>query len=251
MCCVGDDPASGYPPLSFGVQGVDWARHLRRCNGEPMKVGILGGTGPAGRGLGLRLAVAGHDVVLGSRNRNRAELTALELLEKAPATELSLVGDENAQAAAAELVIVGTPWDSAVTTTTSLREELSGKVVISMAVALVKQGREMMPITMPRGSMSGMLQASLPQSQIVGAFHHLPAAELENLHSGLESDVLVCSDHDDATHTALDLVSSMEGFRPINAGSLAQAGAIEAFTAVCITVNIRYRVHSAVRLAGI
>jgi len=217
----------------------------------PMKIGILGGTGPAGRGLGLRLAVAGHEVSIGSRDQARAEGIAAELRDRVPGADLELVGRDNAGAAGAEMVVVGTPWDSAVATVRSVEELLAGKAVVSMVVALLRQGREMLPLQVPRGSMASALQAALPGSRVAAAFHHLPASEMEDLASGLEADVLVCSDHEDARLATMSLVESMEGLRPVDVGSLAQAGAVEAFTATCITVNMRHRVHSTVRLAGL
>ena len=216
-----------------------------------MRIGILGGTGPAGRGLGLRMAVAGHEVVLGSRDRSRAEGIAKELRGRVPGASLELSGRDNEGAAQAELVLVATPWDSAVPTVAPLRDRLAGKVVVSMAVALLKQGREMQPLQVARGSVAAALQVALPEARVSAAFHHLPASELEDLDSGLEADVLVCSDDSEATQATVNLVSSMPGLRPIDAGSLAQAGAIEAFTAVCVTINIRHKVHSSVRMAGI
>jgi hypothetical protein len=74
---------------------------------------------------------------------------------------------------------------------------------------------------------------------------------LEDLDSGLEADVLVCSDHAEATRAAMGLIDAMPGLRPLDAGTLNQAAAIEAFTAVCITLNIRYKVHSTLQMAGI
>ena len=99
--------------------------------------------------------------------------------------------------------------------------------------------------------MAGQVQAALPGSKVAAAFHHLPAADMENLDSGLVADVLVCGDHDDARQLAIELTDSIEGLRGIDAGSLAQASPIEAFTAVCITMNIRHRAHSTLRIAGI
>lgn len=215
-----------------------------------MKVGILGGTGPAGRGLGLRLAVAGHDVTLGSRDQARAEAIAAELCARVPG-DLPLSGQANAGAAESELVVVATPWDSAIPTVTPLAEALAGKVVVSMVVALIKQGREMQALQLARGSAAAAIQAVVPHAQVAAAFHHLPASELEDLDSGLSADVLVCSDHPGATQATKELVSSMEGFRPVDAGSLAQAGAIEAFTGVCISINMRHKVHSTVRMVGL
>ena len=99
--------------------------------------------------------------------------------------------------------------------------------------------------------MAAAVQAALPQSLVSAAFHHLPASEMENLESGLEADVLVCSDHSDATLATMGLIELMPGLRPLDAGSLSQAAAIEAFTAVCITLNIRYKAHSTLRMLGI
>jgi 8-hydroxy-5-deazaflavin:NADPH oxidoreductase len=214
-------------------------------------VGILGGTGPAGRGLAVRLAEAGFRVTLGSRDAARATDVAGDVVARWPDLDLALDGSDNTTAAAADLVIVATPWDSAAATARSLREPLRGKVVVSMANALVKEGREMLPLIPPRGSVAAAVQAAVPESLVAAAFHHLPAAEMENLESGLESDVLVCSDHPEATAATAGLIEKVAGLRPLDAGSLSQAAAIEAFTAVCITLNIRYKAHSTLRILGL
>ena len=216
-----------------------------------MHVGILGGTGPAGRGVAVRLAEAGIRVTVGSRDAERAAHIVAEMQERAPAVGAQLAGADNAGAAEAEVVVVATPWDSAVATVRALREPLAGKVVVSMVNALMKEGREMLALIPPRGSCAAAIQAALPGSLVSAAFHHLPASEMEDLESGLQADVLVCSDHPEATAATLGLIQQMKGLRPIDAGSLNQAAAIEAFTAVCITVNIRHKVHTTLRLVGI
>jgi 8-hydroxy-5-deazaflavin:NADPH oxidoreductase len=216
-----------------------------------MHVGILGGTGPAGRGVAVRLAESGMAVTIGSRDAERAAGVAADLVKRWPGLDLDVTGAENAEAAEADVVIVATPWDSALVTVRSLRQELAGKVVVSMANALVKDGREMLALIPPRGSVAAAVQAALPGSLVAAAFHHLPAAEMQDLESGLEADVLVCSDHEEGTSSTSDLIGRMRGLRPLDAGSLNQAAAIEAFTAVCITMNVRHRVHSTLRIAGI
>jgi hypothetical protein len=197
------------------------------------------------------LAEAGAKVTLGSRDAERATGIADEVRAKWPALTLDIAGADNAGAASAEVVILATPWDSAIATVKPLRELLAGKVVVSMANALVKEGREMLALIPPRGSVAASVQAALPESLVAAAFHHLPAGEMENLDSGLEADVLVCSDHPQATVVTESLVELMRGLRPLNAGTLSQAAAIEAFTAVCITMNIRYKAHSTLRMVGI
>lgn len=216
-----------------------------------MHVGILGGTGPAGRGLGCRIAAAGMEVTLGSRDQARAQGVAAELLELWPDRDLNIKGGDNAAAAGAEVVVMGTPWDGALDTVQPLRDVLAGKVVISMASALVRVGRQLQAITLARGSVAVTLQAALPASFITGAFHHLPAEDLADLDSGLLADVIVCADDPAARDTTMGLVDAIEGLRALDAGRLSQAQAIESFTAVCIGINIRYKVHTVVRMGGI
>jgi hypothetical protein len=197
------------------------------------------------------LAEAGVQVTLGSRDADRAAGVAGEVVARWPGRDLPIVGADNLGAALADVVVLATPWDSAIQTVRSLREPLAGKVVVSMANALVKEGREMLALVPPRGSVAAAVQAAIPESLVSAAFHHLPASEMEDLESGLEADVLVCSDHPEATVATVGLVEHMRGLRPLDAGSLSQASAIEAFTAVCITLNIRHKAHSTLRLAGI
>jgi 8-hydroxy-5-deazaflavin:NADPH oxidoreductase len=213
-----------------------------------MQVGIIGGTGPAGRGFAARAADAGHDVLLGSRDEERAGGVAAALVG---VRNWKVNGCTNADAAAAEIVVAATPWDALVDTVRPLEDAVAGTVVISMANALVKEGREMLAIYPSRGSMAGQLQAAVPKARVTAALHHLPAAQMEDLDSGLEADVLVCGDDPDARAATCALIDSLRGLRALEVGSLAQAGAIEAFTAVCVTLNIRHKAHSTLRLGGI
>jgi len=215
-----------------------------------MRIGILGGTGPAGRGLAVRLAAAGDEVVIGSRDAERATSIATGLRDAWPEHALAVTGASNEETAAAELVVVATPWDSAIATVKPVAGALEGKVVVSMANALAKEGREFLALVPPRGSVAAAVQAALPGSLVSASFHHLPASEMEKLTTPLVADVMVCSDHPAATEATVALVDRIEGLRGVDAGSLAQAAPIEAFTAVLITINIRHKVHAAVQLSG-
>jgi hypothetical protein len=211
-------------------------------------VGILGGTGPAGRGVAIRLASCGYEVVLGSRDADRASETAKGIV---PRGSGSVRGGTNGDAANCDLVVVATPWDSAVATVSALRAQLAGKTVISMVNALSREGRELVPLYPPRGSMAAQIAFALPASTIVGAFHHLPAAQMEDLDSGLDADVVIFSDDDEARQRVNEIVDQMPGLRGIVAGSMSLASPVEAFTAVCISINIRHKAHSYVKLAGL
>jgi NADPH-dependent F420 reductase len=214
-------------------------------------IGVLGGTGPAGRGLAARLASVGQEVTIGSRSVDRAKEICDDLVRAWPAYDLQLTAGDNAMAASAEVVIVATPWDAAASTAASVAARLTGKVVISMANALAKVGDEFQPLVPPRGSVAASVQAAVPTSRVAAAFHHLPAKELGDLDHPIESDVLICADDPSATAVTADLVRLIPGLRPLDSGRLSNAAPIEAFAAVLLQLNVRYKTRAAVRLTGI
>jgi len=130
-------------------------------------------------------------------------------------------------------------------------QDLAGKIVVTMANALVRVGKEFQPLVPPRGSIAAHVQAEIPLSRVVAAFQHLPATELGRLGHEVDSDVLICSDDPVATATVSEIVAKIPGCRPLNAGTLSNALAIEAFTAVLLQLNVRYKTRVAPRLTGI
>lgn len=216
-----------------------------------MRIGILGGTGPAGSALGARLASVGYDVVIGSRSRERADEVVAAELEKFPQIAGRISAGDNAAAANCDLVVIATPWDSAAATVQDNSAALVGKIVVSMANALVRVAGEFQPLLPPRGSVAAHVQAAVPGSRVVAAFHHLPAKELGHLGDPIDSDVLICSDDDEALLEVSEIVSRIPGCRPLDAGQLSNATAIEAFTAVLLQLNVRYRTRVAPKLTGI
>ncbi|NDA78881.1 MAG: NADPH-dependent F420 reductase, partial [Actinobacteria bacterium] len=160
-------------------------------------------------------------------------------------------GGDNAAAAACEIVVIATPWDSAATTVQENSVALEGKILISMANALVRVAGEFQPLLPPRGSVAAHIQAAAPRSKVVAAFHHLPAKELGHLGEPIDSDVLICSDDRDSIRTVSEIVDRIPGCRPLDAGQLSNATAIEAFTAVLLQLNVRYKTRVAPKLTGI
>ncbi len=216
-----------------------------------MRIGIFGGTGPAGSSLAARLASVGYEVVIGSRSKYRAMEVCDRLIEQAPELSERLLPGDNASAAQCDLVINATPWDSAATTAQEHAEALTGKIVVSMANALVRVGHEFQPLVPPRGSVAAHVQAAVPGCHVVAAFHHLPAKELGHLDQPIDSDVLICGDDHDAVAQVSEIVAKIPGCRPLDAGELSNATAIEAFTAVLLQLNVRYKTRVAPKLTGI
>lgn len=218
---------------------------------EAVRIGILGGTGPAGSALAARLASAGFEVVIGSRSKYRAMEVRDTLLQRWDDRQLGIDAGDNDTASDTDVVVVATPWDAAAATAESVSRQLRGKVVLSMANALAKVGREFQPLVPPRGSVAASVQAALPQSQVAAALHHVPAKELGDLDEPIESDVLICSDHPSATRTTIDIVGKLPNIRPLDAGELSNAAPIEAFAAVLLQLNVKYRTRVAVRFTGL
>lgn len=216
-----------------------------------MQIGILGGTGPAGSALGLRLAAAGYDVIVGSRSKYRAMEAVDKLLEAWSDRSLPVAAGDNTTAASADVVVIATPWDGATQTAASVSDHLHDKVVISMANALTRIGKEFQPLVPPRGSVAASVQAVVPDCMVAAAFHHVPAKELGDLDHPIESDVLICSDHEEATATASELVQAIPNMRPLDAGELSQSTPIESFTSVLLQLNVRYKTRVAVKFTGI
>ncbi len=236
---------SGGRPTAVGLPRA--APHY----GVGVRIGILGGTGPAGRALAARLATVGFDVVVGSRSKYRAMEVVDTLLEQWPDRRLTIGAGDNAAAAETDVVVIATPWDGATQTAVSVEDKLRGKIVISMANALTKLGKEFQPLVPPRGSVAASVQAAVPQCLVAAAFHHVPAKELGDLREPIESDVLICSDHVSAVETTSEIVAKIPNMRPLNAGELAMATPIESFTAVLLQLNMHYKTRVALKLTGI
>ncbi len=216
-----------------------------------MRIGIFGGTGPAGSALGARLASVGYEVVLGSRSKYRAMETCDQLRAQWPELDLQVEAGDNGDAANCDLAVIATPWDSAATTASEYEAALAGKVVVCMANALIRVGGEFQPLVPPRGSVAAHVQAAVPGCRLVAAFHHLPAKELGHLGEPIDSDVLICSDDPSAIKVVSGIVEHIPGCRPLDAGELSNAMAIEAFTAVLLQLNVRYKTRVAPKLTGI
>ncbi len=217
---------------------------------EGKTVAILGGTGPQGRGLARRFAVAGLSVVLGSRDASRAEETAAVL---AAATGGAVTGADNAGAAAAgDLVLVAVPWEGHRDLLERLASALAGKVVVDCVNPLGFDKQGAFALSVEEGSAAQQAAAVLPDSTVVGAFHHVSAVLLEDPEiTSLDTDVLVLGDDRDATDLVRALADAVPGMRGVYGGRLRNAHLVEALTANLISINRRYRAHAGLRVTDV
>ncbi len=210
-----------------------------------MQIGILGGTGPQGRGLARRLAAAGHQVVLGSRSAERAAAVAADYAD-------AVTGADNETAAQAELVIVTVPYDGHAALLTALAGQLRGKIVVDCVNPLGFDKQGPYALAVDAGSAAQEAQQVLPDSTVVGAFHHVSAVLLDDpAVTDVGGDILVLGEDREAVELVCRLAEAIPGARGLYAGRLRNAGQVEALTANLIAVNRRYKAHAGLHLTGV
>jgi NADPH-dependent F420 reductase len=216
-----------------------------------MNIGVLGATGPEGRGFAARLASLGYEVIAGSRDRARAEAVVAKVRERWGDRASGLKAGVNADAAAADVVVVAVQWEGAVATVVQHASALSGKVVVSMANGITRHDGEFRPVLLDGHSLAASMQAAVPDARVVAALQHVPAAALAALDRPLEGDVIVCADDDGARAVVVRLVTEIPNLRGFDGGTLANAVGIEAFAALLLTINVRHQGKASLRLIGV
>ena len=213
---------------------------------------FLGGTGDQGRGLARRLALAGHQILLGSRSLERAEAAAASVRESLP-PGAAVSGRTNADAAdEAELVVVAVPYDGHAALLRDVAGALAGKIVVDCVNPLGFDERGAFALDVPEGSAAEQAAAILPESTIVAAFHHVSAVLLLDPEvESLDTDVLVLGEVREATDRVQELVADIKGMRGVYAGRLRNARQVEALTANLISINRRYKAHAGLRVTDV
>jgi 8-hydroxy-5-deazaflavin:NADPH oxidoreductase len=206
-----------------------------------MKVAILGGTGSFGRALAARLAAVGEDeIVIGSRDRERA---------KEAAVELGVAGDTNEGAVAgADLVVLAVKADGALDTARAVAQALGDTPLLSVAsVISFEKGVGALPDSEAQ-SLAERVQ-EVVFAPVAAGLHSIAAANLDA--EAPDEDAFVCGDDPRAKELALALAAKLVAGRALDAGPLASARALEGLTAVIVNLNRRYKGHAGIRVAGI
>lgn len=215
-------------------------------------IGIIGGTGPQGKGLAYRLAVAGVDVLLGSRSAEKGEAVAAELTSTlGPAAGGRVQGAANADLPTrSDVLLVAVPHDGLIDTLIPLAGDVDDTVVISAVNHLGFAGGPHL-IGVEAGSSAQEVAAVLPNARVVTAFNHVSAVHLIDPDHVFDEDVLVCGDDPDAVALAVSLADRVEGLRGVASGPLSHAATIEAMTAVLISINKAYKTNAGLRISGL
>ena len=223
-------------------------------------IAIIGGTGGLGSALAFRWGKSGYKIILGSRNEEKAKLSATKLnnlMDKKSAKGMS-----NRDAAnAAEIIVLTVPFSNHNAIVDEIMEVAQGKIVVDTTVPLVppKVSRVQLP---EGGSVARMTQEKLGKNvRVVSAFQTIAAAELAketssgrlssvNSPSGLENEVLVCGNNVEARSCVISLVEAA-GLKGWHAGPIDNSVVGESLTPVLIFLNKRYKLNgSGIRIVG-
>lgn len=216
-------------------------------------IAVLGGTGPAGMGLGLRWARSGEKIIIGSRDASRAQAVADKIKARVPGADIT--GAENSSACAqTNLLMLTIPFDGQAALLKQLKPAIQAdSILIDATVPLAASigGRATRTLGVWQGSAAQQTAELVPQGvSVVAAFQNV-SAELLNGDDLIECDIVVCSDDPKATRVAMELAVKIPGVRAIDGGKLENARIVEQITALLVGMNIRHKGHGGIRITGL
>ncbi len=218
----------------------------------PTPIGILGGTGPLGRGLAARWAQGGLPVLIGSRDPARARALADEVRGWLDGSGAEVTGLPNdAVVDAAGLLAVTVPFEAQAALLGPLAGRIGHRIVISTAVPLTMAAGTPTPQSVPEGSAALQVARLCPGARVTAAFHTVGAGHLRRLSHPLDQDVVVTGDDDEARQVTLELVERIRGARAVDGGALAAAVFTEHLTPFLLQLNRRHHARVGLRLAGL
>lgn len=216
-----------------------------------MKLAFVGGTGPEGLGLAMRMALAGHEVAIGSRSAERGEEGAQKVRDAVPSAKAT--GGTNADVVAdADVVFLTFPYSGQQPTLEALGSALDGKVVCNVVAPLeFQQGVGAVALNVPGNSALQESMAQLPGARVVSAFQNMSAEKLMELDHPIECDVLVCGRDAEAKNIVIGLANQIAGVRGVDAGGPSQSRYVEMLTSLLINLNRKYKTQTSIKIVGL
>jgi hypothetical protein len=214
------------------------------------KIAVIGGTGKEGKGLALRWANAGYDIIIGSRDAARAATAADELNATLGKTNVSGLGNADA-AQAADIVVLSVPYEAHAATLDMIADGTQGKILIDVTAPLDPENKKK-TLRVPEGSAAQASQLRLGSNvRVVAAFQNISYTHLSDLQHDLGCDVLVCGNDKEAKQQVIELAKAA-GMAAFDAGPIENAVVAEGLTAVLININIAFKIKNAgIRITGV
>jgi 8-hydroxy-5-deazaflavin:NADPH oxidoreductase len=215
---------------------------------------IVGGTGALGFGLALRFGQAGVPIVIGSRDRDRADEAAVRA--RAHVAAGGFTGRQNTEAVSgAGIVILTVPFRNQSETLTNLKGVLEPDQLLvdaTVPLAAAVSGKATRTLGVWQGSAAQQAQEMAPDGvRVVSAFHTVSAALLTDLGHELDEDVLICGDRREDKARLAELVDLIPGLRPVDCGPLEMARIVEQLTPLIISINVRNKTRAGIKITGL
>lgn len=214
-------------------------------------LGIVGGTGPQGRGLAARWARAGHVVHLGSRTQEKAQAAVDDVLERTGDGVEVHAATNDAVATAAEIVVVALPFEAQAAALPPLADACAGKVVCNVVNPMVFDEVGPKAVRVEAGSAAEECQQLLPDARVVSAFHDVSSRRLLRVDEPIDTHVLICGDDHEASHRVAHLANRIEGMWGVFCGPLRMSEYVENITPLILTINKLYRIQAGLLIDGI
>ncbi len=214
-------------------------------------LGIIGGTGPQGRGLAARWALAGHRVHVGSRTAEKAQAAVEDILDRT-GPDVDVRAGTNADAAeSAEIVVVALPYDAQAPALPDLAAACEDKVVCNVVNPMVFDELGPKAVPVEAGSAAEECQQLMPGSRVVSAFHDVSSRRLLKVDHRIDTHVLICGDDQEACHRVAHLASRIAGMWGVYCGPLRMSEYVENITPLILQINRLYRIQAGLLIDGI
>jgi NADPH-dependent F420 reductase len=212
--------------------------------------GIIGGTGPEGKGIALRLSKVGLKVAIGSRDLSKAKNVACELSKLISPLQVGY-GTNSSISEISDILFLTIPYTAQKSVLENLAPLLTNKIIINTGAPIQFKEGKFSSIHVSEGSAAKQTQILLPKSKVVSAFQTISAKHLLDINSEIKSDVIVCSNFEDSKTFVMSLISKIPVLKPIDGGSIDNSVYVENFTALLLNINKKYKVLSSVKILGL
>lgn len=205
-----------------------------------MKITLVGGTGDIGTGFAMRWAIAGHDVIIGSRKAEKALESAKSVLDLLDGTG-KVQGMDNASAIkAGDVIVLAVPYEHLNSVTLDLKDAYTTQIVVSPVVPMEYSSKFFRFVPPAEGSAAVQARGFLPGSvKLASAFHTICAAALQDKNRALKGDTLICGDDAEAKEIVKALARDIKDLRPLDAGPLSASSMVESLTPMLLNIARR------------
>ena len=217
-----------------------------------MNIGIIGGTGGMGKGFAFRWC-KNHDIIIGSRDAERAASTATEYTTQANEAydkiNGTITGKDNLSVAReSQILVLSIPYDNIDSICSQVLPEVSDDcIVISPIVPMTKTdtGFECVAIKDNKPFSHQTVEKHMKdKTKLVSAFHVISEKKLINPTLALDYDIFVAGDSKESVEVVNGLINEIEGLRPIYLGPGTLAYLVEMCTPLLLNAMIRNKMKN-------